>query len=148
MKKVFIPGILLQCFVINITAQAQTEANPIIVVTWEYERPNLQKDDTTFKNFNYDSLISWYVDKGIRPNHLIKNFRVLNHYWGDDSRKTIFIYEVDGFANINKSEAKTPELIDASFKNETEKKLFWRRWSLIFDHHTDTIMLDGAKPKL
>ena len=129
------------------SAQETKKANPVIMVTWQYEKPNLQKDDTCFKNFDFEQFINWYMDHGIRPNPLIKNFRMLSHAWGEDSRKTIFIYEVDGFANIENAEEKTASLLDASFKNDTEKNLFWRRLNLLFDRHSDNILNDVVKPK-
>lgn len=138
--------------ILNLTVLAQGDSqqgqNPVILVTWQYERPNLQKDDTCFKNFDYIQFINWYVDKGIRPNQLIKNFRVLNHAWGEDSYKVFFIYEVDGFANIEKVDETITNLLNNSFKTETEKNLFWRRYNLIFDRHSDNILYDSVKPKM
>lgn len=100
------------------------------------------------RGVNRDSLIMYYVDKGIRPNNIVKNFRILFHYWGDDSYKILFIYEIDGLGNMNKAGDKTEELINASFKTEVERNLFWRRWNRIFSRHEDNIMSDGVKPKM
>lgn len=144
MKKIYV-AVVLCISSLELTAQTQPEPNPVIVTTYTYER--LPAGDTSFKNVNVDSLVAFYVDKGIRPNSMILNHRILNHSWGADSYQVIFIYEVNGWANINKSQEKTDELISASFKNEAEKNKFWRRWGLLFNRHEDSIMADWGKPK-
>ncbi len=79
---------------------------------------------------------------------MIKNFRILRHVWGSDSYKTIFIYEIDSMANLEKSGDKTDELINASFKDKKDQTNFWRLWGRLFDRHDDTIMADFVKPKM
>jgi hypothetical protein len=73
---------------------------------------------------------------------------MLVHYWGADSYKVIFLYEVDKWEDINKSETKTDDLIAASFKNEADKKLFLKRLGRLFNRHEDSIMTDWVKPKM
>ncbi len=136
-------------FLFNCSFAQQTappDPNPVVVTTWIFSGP--QFGDTTLRGVNRDSLIMYYVDKGIRPNNIVKNFRILFHYWGDDSYKILFIYEIDGLGNMNKAGDKTEELINASFKTEAERNLFWRRWNRIFSRHEDNIMSDGVKPKM
>lgn len=128
------------------TAQTQPEPNPVIITTFQFSDP--PPGDTSFKNIKVDSLIDYYIDKGVRPNALIKNFRILRHWWGDDSYKVQAIYEIDKFENINKAEDKTDELINASFKNEADKNKFWRLWGKLFNRHEDNIMSDWGKPKM
>jgi hypothetical protein len=147
MKKSYL---IILCFLLptsHLIAQEkpQQEPNPVIITTYEYDP--LPPGDTTFKGVNLDSLVMYYMDKGILPNNMILNHRILVHAWGADSYKIIFIYEIEKFENINKAAAKTTELIDASFKNEADKKKFWKLWGLLFDRHDDSIMTDWGKSK-
>ena len=124
----------------------QPVLTPVIVINF-YFTP-LPPGDTSFKHFTVDSVLNYYVDKGVRTNPMIKNFRLLRHWWGSDSYKTIFIYELDKMENLDKAGDKSSELIDASFKDEKDKNTFWRLWNKLFDRHDDTIMADWVKPKM
>ena len=148
MKKFSSIIIALFCMSLFGNAQTQplTEPNAVIMTTYEYEP--LPMGDTTFKGVNLDSLVAYYIDKGILPNAMVLNHRILLHSWGADSRKIVFIYEIDKFENINKASEKTTDLINASFKNEADKEKFWKRWNLLFDRHDDSIMMDWGKPKM
>ena len=147
MRKIATVAFIVTILNLSANAQAQPAVNPspVVVTTWIFEM--LPPGDTLFKNYSFDSLMNYYVDKGIRPNPMIKNFRVLRHWWGDDSFKLLFIYEMADMNSMDKAEDKTAELIDASFKNEAEKKLFWQRFGRIFNRHEDSIMQDWVKPK-
>ena len=99
------------------------------------------------RNINFDSIVNYYITHGITSNKHIINHRILTHAFGADSRKIIFECEIDQFANIPKSDALTIELIDKSFKNEKDKKLFWKVWNHVFDRHEDSIMTSWGKNK-
>jgi len=129
------------------SAQTKTPEQSTVILT-TYEWTPLDFADTTFRGVNFDSVLNYYVDKGVRPNPMVKNFRILRHRWGANSFKTIFLYEVDKMENLDKQDEKTNELIDASFKNETEKNKFWRVFGRAFNKHEDTIMSDWIKPKM
>lgn len=148
MRQMLFVAAFLFCMQASTFVQAQEakEPNPVIVTTWMFTPP--ENGDTTLKGVNVDSLVMYYIDKGVRPNELIKNFRILTHYWGDDNFKILFIYEIEGFGNIPKASNKISELIDASFKKEADKNLFWKRWDRIFNRHEDSIMANWGTPKM
>lgn len=149
MKKLLTVCLIILFFQLTGIAQNQAESNPVVITTWKYIAPQLQPSDTTFKHFNYDTMLAYYMDKGVRPNNLIKNFRVLGHAWGSGSNTINFVYEiVGGYTNLNKADEKTAELINASFKTEADKNLFWRRFNLVFDLHDDNILTEMVKPKM
>jgi hypothetical protein len=122
-------------------AQATPEPSPIIITTFTVPFMSL---DTTFR---VDSLLKYYIEKGIKPNPMYKNFRALMHWWGSDNAKVVVIYEIDKFENINKAGDKVEELINASFKTDAEKKLFWKRFGSVFNRHEDTIYSEPVKGK-
>ena len=135
---------------LNSSAFTQDTVRPAptpVIVTNFYFTP-LAPGDTSFKVFPVDSVVNYYVNKGIRTNPMIKNFRILRHWWGSDSYKTIIIYELDKIENLDKAGDKTNELIDSTFKNEKDKNTFWGLWNKLFDRHDDTIMTDMVKPKM
>jgi len=143
MKKSFILAVTFMVFAGYAKAQDSTrEQNPVIITT--IYLPPMNEDP----GFRVDSLFMYYVEKGIKPNPMFKSFRTLVHWWGDDNSKVLLIYEIDKFENINKAEEKTNELINASFKSDDEKKLFWQRYNKYFDHHEDNIMRDFGTPKM
>ncbi len=148
MRKIVLVAFFVTLCCISTNAQTQPAPNPspVVVTTWIFEM--LTPGDTLFKNISFDSVINYYVDKGVRPNPMIKNFRVLRHWWGDDSFKLLFIYEMTDLNSMDKAEQKTVELIDASFKNAADKDLFWRRFGRLFNRHEDSIMQDWVKPKI
>ena len=127
-------------------ANVQPDLIPVIVSNF-YFTP-FAPGDTSFRHFPIDSVINYYVDKGIRTNSMIKNFRLLRHWWGSDSYKTIFIYELDKLENVQKASDKATELINASFKNEKDRSTFWDLWGKLFNRHDDSIMADWIKPKM
>ncbi len=134
----------------NLSGFTQDTPQPVsapVIVSNFYFTP-LPPGDTSFKHFTVDSVINYYVDKGVRPNAMIKNFRILRHVWGSDSYKTIFIYEIDKMENLDKAGEKSDELINASLKDKKDRDKFWRLWGRLFDRHDDTIMADFVKPKM
>lgn len=122
--------------------QPEPDPSPVVVTTFYVE---LRGEPI---GFNVDSMINLYIDKGVRPNTMIRNFRILRHWWGSDNSKVMFIYEIDKFENIIKAEGKTEELINASMKNKADQDLFWKRWGKLFNRHEDSIMTDVGKPKM
>jgi hypothetical protein len=147
MRKHFISAILAMSLLTCLSAQDSTEThNPVIVTTFQWAPPAF--GDTTFKNLNVDSIVKIYVDRGVRPNSMIKNFRILRHAWGADSYKVIFIYEIDKMENLDKAQEKSDDLVNKGFKTEAEKKKFWSLWGKLFDRHEDSIMTDFVKPKM
>jgi hypothetical protein len=141
-KQLFIAAILFTCIISN-KMQAQTAAySPVVITT--FELPFVSGG----MGFKLDSLVMYYVDKGIRPNEMIKNFRILRHAWGSNSSQVMFIYEIDKMENLDKAETKVEELVNASFKTKEEKELFWKRFGMAFNKHEDNIMSDFVKPKL
>lgn len=125
-------------------AQSKPEPSPVIVTTFYIDFQSMMADTT----FNVDSLLTYYIDKGVKPNPMIKNFRILAHWWGADNSKVLVIYELDKLENLNKAQDKTDDLINATFKSKDDQKLFWKRWGKIFNRHEDSIMTDVVKGKM
>lgn len=146
MKKIILSLSLLIILNYGYGQPAPVTDDPVVImVTFTQRDPG--PADSVFKNYPADSLLAYFMNIGVRPNPMIKNMRILTHVYGMDSYKTILIYEVDKFSNIEKADYKTWELINQSFKNTGEANLFWKRWVRIFDRHEDTIMRDWIKPK-
>ena len=124
---------------------ALTDDPVVIMATFTQRDPG--PADSVFKNYSADSLLAYFMNVGVYPNPMIKNMRILTHVYGMDSYKTILIYEVDKFSNIEKADHKMWELIMNSFKNPADADLFWKRWVRLFDRHEDTIMRDWVTPK-
>lgn len=135
-------AMVLLCTTSTFAQDTLPDPSPVVVTTFHVAITG------TPIGFNIDSLIKIYVDLGIRPNTMIKNFRILRHWWGADNSKVLFVYEIDKFENIPKAEDKTTELINASMKNKTDQDLFWKRWRQLFNRHEDSIMADVGKPKM
>jgi hypothetical protein len=111
---------------------------PFLITTYTYQDP--PPGDTTFKNYSPDSLVDYYVTHGILPNKYILYHRILVHVWGSDSHQIIVETEIDKFENILRSSDLATQLINKSFKNEKDRKLFWHRFAMIFNRHEDNIM--------
>ena len=135
------------------TIVASAQSQPVfsvpdddIVLMCTYTLPSRAVMDSVEEIIPIDSLLSYYIEHGIKPNPMIKQYRILQHYIGMDSYKVVMFYHLDKFSNINSQEMKTVELLYHSFKNKEERSKFWKCFYLLFDRHEDNIMIDWTKP--
>lgn len=141
MKKIIF-SISLLLILFSSYAQLTPVTDEPVIVMATFTQREAGWSDSVFNNYSVDSLLTYYMNNAIRPNPMIKNMRILTHVYGIDSYKTIMIYEVDKFSNMENADHKTWELLINSFKNEEDANLFWKRWVRLFDRHEDTIMRD------
>ena len=120
----------------------EKEPNPVIVTRFQITLP----DDA--RRSEFDSLVNIYVDKGIRPNAMIKNYRLLRHWWGSNNMEVVMIYEVDSWNNINKAMEEADKLINAAITDKAAQDKYWTRFGKYLNKHSDEIMADVGKPKM
>jgi hypothetical protein len=144
MKLLFAAAMLCSLLTTKLSAQMtpEKEPNPVIVTRFQITLP----DDA--RRSEFDSLVNIYVDKGIRPNAMIKNYRLLRHWWGSNNMEVVMIYEVDSWNNINKAMEEADKLIDAAITDKAAREKYWTRFGKYLNKHSDEIMADIGKPKM
>ena len=91
------------------------------------------------RNENVDSLLSIYKQKVIDANSHFASVKLVRHWWGNDSRQVLFIYELKSWNDIEAAFDKQRELERQLF-NSADGAM-GKLWASLFlpEHHSDEI---------
>ncbi|MBN2366517.1 MAG: hypothetical protein EH225_11320 [Calditrichaeota bacterium] len=122
-------------FIVNTTSFSQeNQGNAFVVTVMELAMP----EDGSVAEF--DSLNQLYTDKVIKKNNLILSHRNLRHWWGNDNREFVVIYEVASWGDILKANEMNNTLFEEAWITEETRKEFNHAYNKYFTgKHSDEI---------
>ena len=116
------------------TARSQTDANPEpLVIQTMYLNQDLAN-----QNVNLDSLLVVYKKNILDPNPNIKNSKILRHWWGNDSRQVVLLFELDEFSRIQQAFQQQQQLTEDYLEKNPEFERLWGQ-AMNQSHHADEI---------
>lgn len=119
-------------------SQMQT-GNAVVITTLEL---NLDSGGTIAE---FDSLNTLYTDKVIKKNEHILSHRTVRHWWGNNNRDFLIIYEVKGWEDIPKANQRNGELFREAWETPEERKQFNDAYNKYFTgNHADEIYQEVA----
>lgn len=131
--KIFSIAVLLCTAVSVLHAQSNRVDKPLIVHTMYLNAA------AGNRNINVDSLLTAYKQKVIDGNSYFTSAKLVRHWWGNDSRQVLFIYELKSWDDIEKAFNMQHEMEQQFFtsNNGAAGKL----WTSLFlpEHHSDEI---------
>lgn len=131
--KVLSVALLLCAGISNIQAQDNRVSKPYIVHAMYL---NVTADN---RNVNVDSLLSIYKQKVIDANSYFTSVKLVRHWWGNDSRQVLFIYELKSWNDIEAAFNKQRELERQLFNSaDGAMGILWASLFLP-EHHSDEI---------
>jgi hypothetical protein len=93
-----------------------------------------------------DSLLEIYHKQVTEKNPLILSQRVMQHFYGNDSRDLVFVTEYKGWADLDAADAKNTELFEKYWADDASRRQYNRMLNKYFAGHADEIY--GEKTKL
>jgi hypothetical protein len=126
-----VTSLLLICF--SLKAQDSQSMKPIIEQTI-YLNPGFGN-----LNQNLDSLMKIYKHRVLDPNPYFVNTKILAHWWGNDSRQLIFLFELKSWDDIDKAFNKQKDIISHLNANEKDGMGDLIRSLVKGSHHSDEI---------
>lgn len=140
MKKFKFLGIIAILFVISVRLQAQNNSapKPLIIQTM-YISPS----EATMR-VNLDSLLKIWKERVMNPNPFFVSTKIVQHWWGHDSREVIFIFELKSWDDIERAFEKRNEILKdhKGWATKEDAQAFGKLWRSIFfnePHHSDEI---------
>jgi len=133
-SKFLVLGMLIFTFLLNTEVRAQDEPKPVYITVTTMHR-NLDTDRKDWQKTEQE-----YFDKVTSKNDLIIHTNILNHYYTANSSEVLFIYVYKTWADIEKSNAITNELIKKGWPDEKVRKAFFDKQNSYYDSmHSDEI---------
>jgi hypothetical protein len=81
-----------------------------------------------------------FIDKITKKNPHIKGYYPFRHAWGSDSRDFMEAFFFDSLSDLEKSNIKNTELINATWPKETDRKAFFAEYNKLYTgEHGDYI---------
>lgn len=122
--------LLLTCFAVR--SQTTPQPKPVVLQTMYLNNDMMSQD------VNVDSLLVVYKKNILDPNSTIKNSKIMRHWWGNDSRQVILIFELDSFSNIQKAFQEQTQIMENYLDSNPEFEKQWRQ-VMNQSHHSDEI---------
>ena len=116
-------------------AVAQTNSNHVYhVVTW-YSVAGLDSSQRAERN----AMLKEHFEKVDMKNPYILHTWTMGHFFSDDSRELIAVYEYASWADIEKAFDKDDELAKQAWPDATKRKEFMKKMNSYFTHHKDGV---------
>lgn len=142
MKTIFYLPLVALLMVPSLLEAQQTEEPRIF---WVQEQTYAFPEDGSQAEF--DSLSNLLHQNITMKDEKMLSQRVLQHYWGDDSRKLVVIREYRNMEDMLDDTA-NEELFKASWKTEEERQAFNEAWGKYFEpYHADEIFTEVANTR-
>ena len=137
-----IKHILLSGMVVAITllantenVQAQAPANHVYHVNTQYASAGLDSVGRAERN----ALLKEYHDKVTMKNELILHVWTMGHFFTEDSREFVQIYEYASWGDITKAFDRDTELEKQAWPDAKQRDAFMKKMGSYFTHHKDAI---------
>jgi hypothetical protein len=114
---------------------AQSENGNVVVMNFsEFKFP----DEVSVPEF--DSLNYLYVKNVFAKNEYILNYKFIRHWWGNNSKDFIIIYEVRDWGDVIKASNRNNELFEEYWSTPEERKKFNQAYEKYFTvKHPDEV---------
>ncbi len=120
----------------TITAQSE-QGNVVIMNFSKFKFP----DEVSVPEF--DSLTYLYNANVFKKNEYILNYQVVRHWWGNNTKDFIVIYEVKNWEDVIKASTRNNELFEEYWDTPEARKLFKEAYDKYFIvKHPDEIYRD------
>jgi hypothetical protein len=117
----------------TITAQSE-QVNVVIMNFSKFKFP----DEVSVPEF--DSLTYLYNINVFEKNEYILNYKVVRHWWGNNTKDFIVIYEVKNWEDVIKASTRNNELFEEYWDTPKARKLFKEAYNKYFTvKHPDEI---------
>lgn len=138
MKKIIAVTALLLVSSSYLYAQEKTPPKPLIIQTMYISTPG----DGTLPNV--DSLLKIWKERIMNPNPYFVSTKIIQHWWGHDSREVIFIFELKNWNDVEPAFDKRNEIIKEhkGWATKEDVDAFRKLWMAVFarnSHHSDEI---------
>ena len=88
----------------------------------------------------FDSLTHLYNTRVLEKNELIISYKVVRHWWGNNNRDFITIYEVKGWEDVIAANQRNGELFEEAWSTEEARKEYNDAYNKYFTgEHSDEI---------
>jgi hypothetical protein len=130
--KMFFTAVFLLTTCWAVRSQTTADPKPVVLQTMYLN------NDMASQDVNVDSLLVVYKKNILDPNSTIKSSKIMRHWWGNDSRQVILMFELDSFSDIQKAFMEQSELTEKYLDNNPE---FMKQWQQVMNqsHHADEI---------
>ena len=117
------------------TLSAQNDSGNVVIMNFsEFKFP----DEVSVPEF--DSLNYLYTENVFAKNEFILNYKVIRHWWGNNSRDFIIIYEVRSWEDVIKASTRNNELFEAYWNTPEARKSFNQAYDKYFTvKHPDEV---------
>jgi hypothetical protein len=109
---------------------------------------NLQLDDATASDEEWEALTKEYNEKVTKKNEFIMSTAILSHMYTDDNSEVLLITTYKNWDAIEKAQARNTELENAAWPDKTAREALFKKADRYFvNRHSDEIYrtIEGAK---
>jgi hypothetical protein len=122
---------------------AQATTNHVYHVNTQYMVAGLDSVQRAERN----AVLMEYFEKVEMKNPLILHSWTMGHFFTDDSRELVTVYEFADFVDIEKAYDKSDELARLAWPDAAKRAEFMKKMNSYFTHHKDGIFSDLPKLK-
>jgi hypothetical protein len=140
MKHLKITALAIVFFTIapHLFGQGKEQIKPLIIQTIHV---NLTESSM---RVSMDSLLKIWKERVMKPNPYFVSTKIVKHWWGNDSRDVVFIFELKSWDDIAPAFEKRNEIIKAhkGWASDEDAKAFGKLWFTVFmnnPQHSDEI---------
>jgi hypothetical protein len=134
MRNLSICFLLIVALAFSGTLYAQEE-NPhvFVITTWERLFPEGSSQA------EFDSLGAFWYENVVKKNEFIVNQKTMSHLYGSNSFDFVVINEYKGWADIEKADNLSGELMKEAIPDKEKRQEFWAAFGKYFGKHSDEI---------
>lgn len=117
------------------TLSAQSDSGNVVIMNFsEFKFP----DEVSVPEF--DSLNYLYTNNVFAKNEFILKYKIIRHWWGNNSRDFIVIYEVSDWDSVIKAKQRNNELFEEYWNTPEERRKFKQAYDKYFTvKHPDEV---------